>query len=181
MLAHFRIEQVKHDDCLVRFYTGFITYHIFLAFFNFLGPVVHKPNYWGSKQGSRVRIHQRKLDPENQLFMVLVKLRLNLKTKELAFRIGLSISQVSRYLTTWVRFSTIIPRSWTWRLLLNKLLELFHMNLKDTAPLHGSFSVIRVYRKKICRGFVYLIVLCDHPSLVSVLFAVLLSLHLVTF
>jgi len=32
-----------------------------------------------------------------------------------------------------------------------------------------------------CKGFVYLIVLCDHPSIVSVLFAVLLSLHLVTF
>ena len=41
--THFRIEQVKHDDCLFRFYTGFITYHIFLAFFNFLGPVVI---YW---------------------------------------------------------------------------------------------------------------------------------------
>ncbi|KAL5467348.1 hypothetical protein EMCRGX_G031561 [Ephydatia muelleri] len=34
----FRIDQVKHDDRLVRFYTGFITYRIFLAFFNFLGP-----------------------------------------------------------------------------------------------------------------------------------------------
>jgi len=32
-----------------------------------------------------------------------------------------------------------------------------------------------------CRGAVYLIVLCDHPYLVSVLFAVLLSLYLVTF
>ena len=35
--------------------------------------------------------------------------------------------------------------------------------------------------KDLCRGAVYLIVLCDHPSLVSVLFAVLLPLHLVTF
>ena len=35
----FRIDQVKHDDRLVRFYAGFITYRIFLAF-NFLGPVV---------------------------------------------------------------------------------------------------------------------------------------------
>ena len=34
----FRIDQVKHDDRLVRFYTGFITYRIFLAFF---GPVVN--------------------------------------------------------------------------------------------------------------------------------------------
>ena len=39
--VYFRIEQVKCDDHLVRFYTGFITYQIFLAFFNFLGPVVH--------------------------------------------------------------------------------------------------------------------------------------------
>ena len=32
-----------------------------------------------------------------------------------------------------------------------------------------------------CRGVVYLTVLCDRPYLVSLLFAVLLSLHLVTF
>ena len=56
-----------------------------------------------------------------------------------------------------------------------------HKTIKYTAPLQQSFSIIRIYRKKICRGFVYLIVLRDHPSLVSVLFAVLLSLHLVTF
>ena len=45
-----------------------------------------------------------------------------------------------------------------------------------------SFFDIRVLWKKIPVGGLYtLIVLCDHPSLVSVLFAVLLSLHLVTF
>jgi len=32
-----------------------------------------------------------------------------------------------------------------------------------------------------CREVVYLTVLCDHPYLVSSLFTVLLSLHLVTF
>jgi len=35
--------------------------------------------------------------------------------------------------------------------------------------------------KDSCRGAVYLTVLCDRPYLVSLLFAVLLSLHLVTF
>ena len=101
---HFSVEQIKHDDRLVRFYTGFVTYNIFLAFFNFLGPVVNKLNYWGSKQSSRIRNVSRKLNPENQLFMTLVKLRLNLKSKDLAFRFGLSPSQVSRYLTTWICF-----------------------------------------------------------------------------
>ena len=85
---NFRIEQVKHDDRLVRFYTGFISYRIFLAFFNFLSPVVNNLQYWGSKEGACVRNRKRKLDPVNQLFLALVKLRLNLMTKDLAFRYG---------------------------------------------------------------------------------------------
>ena len=55
-----------------------------------------------------------------------------------------------------------------------------HKTNKYTDPLQESFHNTRI-SKKICRGFVYLFVLCDHPSLVSVVFAVLLSLHLVTF
>jgi len=35
-------------------------------------------------------------------------------------------------------------------------------------PLQGSFSIIHVYRRKICRGVVCLIALCDHFFLVSV-------------
>ena len=35
--------------------------------------------------------------------------------------------------------------------------------------------------KDLCRGVVYFTVLCDHPCLVSLLFAVLVSLHPVTF
>ena len=54
---------------------GFIKYRIFLTFFNLLGPVVNDLQYWGSKVGAHVR------NPENQLFMALVKLRLNLMTK----------------------------------------------------------------------------------------------------
>ena len=50
-----RIEQIKHDDHLVRFYTSFITYDLFVAFYTFLGAVVHKLNYWGSKEGSLVK------------------------------------------------------------------------------------------------------------------------------
>ena len=49
------------------------------------------------------------------------------------------------------------------------------------APYRDLFPKYAYIEKEICRGVVYLIVLCDHPSLVSVLFAVLLSLHLVTF
>lgn len=47
----FRIEQIKKDDQLVRFYTGFTSYLIFLTFFEFLGPAVNELNYWGSREG----------------------------------------------------------------------------------------------------------------------------------
>ena len=43
---YFKIEHIRHDDKLVRFYTGFISYMVFQAFFEFLGPVVNEPNYW---------------------------------------------------------------------------------------------------------------------------------------
>ena len=99
----FRIAQIQHNDHLIRFYTGFTSYAIFLAFFEFLGPVVHKLNYWGSKEQPQ-RYHTRKLDPMNQLFLLLIKLRCNLKGEDLAFRFGISASSVSRYITTWICF-----------------------------------------------------------------------------
>ena len=46
---------------------------------------------------------------------------------------------------------------------------------------HIFFRYTRIMEKDPCRGAVYLIVLCDHPFIVSVLFTVLLSLHLITF
>ena len=101
---HFRIELIQHDDRLVHFYTGFISFAVYLAFFDFLGEVVYHLNYWGSKAGSRTRKRVQKLNPMNQLFVLLVKLRLNLKTEDLAFRFSLSPSQISRYITTWICF-----------------------------------------------------------------------------
>ena len=49
----FCIEDIEHYDKLVRFYTGFVSYALFLAFFEFLGPAVDHLNYWGSKEGVR--------------------------------------------------------------------------------------------------------------------------------
>ena len=95
------MEQVKHDDKLIRFYTGFVSYAVFLSFFNFLGPAVNELRYRGEKEGKGLRHRVRKLDPLNQLFLTLVKLKLNLKQKYLAFRFGISPSVVSRYITTW--------------------------------------------------------------------------------
>ncbi len=84
--------------------TGFMSYMIFQTSFEFLGPVVNQLNYWGSQEGPRYRRHSLKLDPENQLFLTVVMLRLNLKLTDLAFRFGISESVVSLYITTWICF-----------------------------------------------------------------------------
>ena len=99
-----RLEDIQHDDKLVCFFTGFTSYVMLTAFFEFLGPAVHNLRYWGEKEGTRKRKRTRKLDPKNQLFLTLVKLKLNFQLKYLALRFGLSISQTSRYFTTWICF-----------------------------------------------------------------------------
>ena len=38
---HFQIEDIAHDDKLVRLYTGFISYMVLISFFEFLGPSVN--------------------------------------------------------------------------------------------------------------------------------------------
>ena len=52
---YFRIECVADDDNLVHFYTGFVSYRIFVAFFDFLGPSVNRLHYWGLREGDRQR------------------------------------------------------------------------------------------------------------------------------
>ena len=90
-----RIEQICHNDSLVRFYTGFASYEILLLLVEFLGPAIHYLKYWGESE--RKTSHRRKkkaLDPLNQLFLTLVKLRLNLKVKDLALRFGISTGMI---------------------------------------------------------------------------------------
>ena len=77
---HFRLENI---DSLVRFYTGFHSYEIFLAVFDFLGPAVNKLHYWGTV-ASRSGKRSFKLDSENQFFLTLIRLRLNARVRDLA-------------------------------------------------------------------------------------------------
>lgn len=98
---YFRLEEVSGDDNLMRFYTGFISYEVFLAVFEFLGPSVNKLQYWGTKAS---QIRKSKLDPKNQFFLTLIRLRQNARVKDLAYRFGISTGLVSKYFTTWICF-----------------------------------------------------------------------------
>lgn len=100
----FGIDNIAGNDKLVNLYTGFPSDDILLAFFEFLGPAVANLNYWGEKERERIRHRQRKLDPVDQFLLMLMKLKLNLHSLDLAVRFGISESLVSRYITTWVCF-----------------------------------------------------------------------------
>ena len=98
------MEDIKQDEKLFLFYTGFNSYKVFLAFYEFFGPAVEKLNYWGSKQNPWKQNQSKKLRPMDQLLMTLMKLTLNLKFLDLAVCFGVSESTVSRYVTTWICF-----------------------------------------------------------------------------
>lgn len=101
----FRVEQIAKNDSLVQFYTGFSTYQLFLTFFEFLGQAAYELKYWGdSERKTSRRRKNAALSPLDQYFLTLVKLRLNLRVKDLACRFGISSSLVSKYFTTWVCF-----------------------------------------------------------------------------
>jgi len=100
----FSIDQIKHNDHLVSFYTGFPSFAVFLEFYQFLGPAVDKLHYWGAKPDTGKRHRSTKLTPMDQLFMTLVKLRLDLKFVDLAFRFNVSAGLISRYFNTWICF-----------------------------------------------------------------------------
>ena len=94
----FRLADIEHNDVLICFYTGFPSYEILLFFYEFLGPAVHNLQYWGSK--TVTKHHKKKLDPFNQL--TLIKLKLNLKERDLSERFDISVSSVSKYFITWI-------------------------------------------------------------------------------
>ena len=86
----FGIDDIAGNDKLVSLYTGFPSYDILLAFFEFLGPAVANLNYWGEKERERKRHCQRKLDLVDQFLLTLMKLKLNLHSLDLAVRFGIS-------------------------------------------------------------------------------------------
>lgn len=103
--VYFKITDIAENDKLVKLYTGFQSYEILLAFFEFLGPSVSNLTYWGEeKRKTPQKARKRSLDAIDQFFLTLMKLKLNLRNLDLAVRFGISESDVSKYITTWICF-----------------------------------------------------------------------------
>uniref|UniRef100_A0ABM5EIA8 Uncharacterized protein isoform X1 n=1 Tax=Pogona vitticeps TaxID=103695 RepID=A0ABM5EIA8_9SAUR len=97
-LAHhgaFSLETIKNNPKWLRFYTGFDGYPRLMAFLDFL------LDGKGGEEGSLDSGLHSALSLENQLFLVLVRLRLGLLLQDLAFRFHISESTASRYWLSW--------------------------------------------------------------------------------
>ncbi|XP_041858672.1 uncharacterized protein LOC121650918 [Melanotaenia boesemani] len=104
----FSVDDVRNDDKQAKFYTC-LTWLQFMALWNFLGPSTDKLTYHKSTLRSEISPSKRpgvkrKLDPINELFLTLIRLRTGLLHQDLAFRFGVSVSLVSKIVTTWIQF-----------------------------------------------------------------------------
>lgn len=106
---YFSYNQCKDSKKKMKFYTG-LTFLQFLALWNFLGDAARKLSYWNrdvqnpEKSPKKKSGPNRKMDPMNELFLTLVRLRVGLTMQDLAYRFGISQTMVSTIVITWVQF-----------------------------------------------------------------------------
>ncbi|XP_002738809.1 uncharacterized protein LOC100367476 [Saccoglossus kowalevskii] len=105
---HFSVEDVSDDDVKCKFYTG-LTWLQLLCLWDFLGRATNKLSLWSrpmkhnEESPSKRPGPKRKLEPMNELFLTLVRLRLGLLHSDLAYRFGISKGKVSSTVITWVQ------------------------------------------------------------------------------
>lgn len=104
----FRIENIKNDNKLIHFYTGFDDYRILEICYMVLGASVNHLTYWNPGKSLPHTPSPAKgrptrcLTPFNEFFLVLCRLRLGLLELDLAYRFAISQSTVSRICVTWI-------------------------------------------------------------------------------
>ncbi|CAN7951069.1 unnamed protein product [Ixodes pacificus] len=104
----FSIECFKDSPDDVLFYTGLPNYDAYLSLLKYVNPGSNGENIkvWSTSysRGSSKLGRPRSLPPHDELFLVLVRLRLGLLEKDLAYRFGISVSTVSRLCITWISY-----------------------------------------------------------------------------
>ncbi|KAK6169859.1 hypothetical protein SNE40_020834 [Patella caerulea] len=91
--SKFSIENFCENPGAIKYYSGFNNYNHFMFFFNLLGPVVFDLNYKCSL-----------LEPKDQLFLTLMKLRQAKEDLELSIFFKVSESTVSQLINVWINF-----------------------------------------------------------------------------
>lgn len=105
----FSINRFLESDKSIKFYTGFSSYQALHAFYQFLGGDVHFLKYPGSLRNVSTdptfqTRQKRKLNPIEELFITLVRLRKGLLLQVMADLYNLSVGYISRIINTWIIF-----------------------------------------------------------------------------
>jgi len=109
----FSAEKFKSSNDDIRYYTGMENYGEFKALYDFLDGEVgscSRLNYWGSNNSAfqlesiDKRGRKRSILPVDELFLTLIRLRVNLPEKVLADWYKISTPEVSRISVTWYDF-----------------------------------------------------------------------------
>ena len=104
----FRLENIKDNDTMIKFYTGFSDYETLMAFYQeVLEADAMVMRQWSGRRSEShyddVKVGPSyKLPLQEQFFFTLVRLRLGLLELDVANRFGISQASVSRITTTWI-------------------------------------------------------------------------------
>ena len=94
----FHLERFINSDSDFKFYTGFPNYSCFKAFYNYLSPACEHLLYHGSNTAPITSDSQtkcgkpRSMSPEQELFLVLIRVRLGLLVQDIAHLFSISTS-----------------------------------------------------------------------------------------
>jgi hypothetical protein len=110
----FSLSKFKEDNAAILFYTGLPNYYSLLAFHEYLEPKVDKLQYWRKRNLPDSQPYQaddkKKPGPQrhvssiNELFMVLIRIRVGLFVQDIADRFGISKGHFSKIVCTWINF-----------------------------------------------------------------------------
>ncbi len=104
----FLLRRFQGSDKDIQFYTGLPSYSVLMCLYRFLEPLLCYlrlcRNEIKSTSTSIFKPRARALQPIDEFFLTLVRLRLGLLEQDLAHRFNISIATVSRICITWIKF-----------------------------------------------------------------------------
>lgn len=105
-LERFGINKFSFDDEMVEFYTGFPTYTLFVTFYNAIKPtaVRMKSVYYTQVDEISGKGRPKAMDPIDELFMFLCRLKCGFLSDDLSVRFNIHKSTVSRKNITWSNY-----------------------------------------------------------------------------
>ena len=120
-LSKFGLERFASSDDDIFFYTGFQSYTALIAFWNFVKPCSESLLSWNRARAkvngnladtafpylqgqTKEKQRKREIQPIDQLWMFLTRVRLGLFERDLAHRFDVSVSTVSDVVVTWANY-----------------------------------------------------------------------------